>query len=294
MRRGFSMIELIMTMVLMGILAGGAYISITKLYAKKAKVKAINELSLDSSRISSQISALLAYRIPASTIGYDMQTGTFESIYTMSQAYSTLEWIGEDFESYKAKQYSGFVDFDASDKTTARIASPNSDIDTILAEDNNTALIFAGSFDEGDIDYGSTFINDFGWYHHTASLVYPIHNASQDSNITLLVKPTAIYEKYYLASSAYAITRAADVNATCNLPSGQITDNTLLLYYNYKPWLGETFCQDANVTILSTEAKGFSVDFINGNLQFNLTLQRVVKKPGKDLNVTISKEKVVF
>ena len=142
MRRGFSMIELIMTMVVMGILAGGAYISISKLYTKKAKVKAINELSFDSSRISNQISALLAFRIPASVIGYDMQTGTFESIYTMSQTYNTLEWIGQDFESYKAKRYSGFIDFDASDKSTATLSSPNSDIDAILTEENNTALIF--------------------------------------------------------------------------------------------------------------------------------------------------------
>ena len=294
MRKGFSMIELIMTMVIMGILASGAYISVSKLYTKKSKSKAISELSLDSSRISSQISALLAYRVPASVIGYDMQNGSFESIYALTQEYGALEWIGQDFEQYRAGRYSGFIDFDACDKTTLLLHSPNTDIDSIIGDDNDTALIFAGAFDEG-MGYGSGFLDSFGWHHHDSAQVFSINNDSTDNNITLLRQPDALYEKYYLASSAFAITRKADVNASCNFPADvTLDDNALLLYYNYKPWLGETFCKDANVTVLSTEARGFTVDFINGNLQFNLTLERSVRKSGKDLNITISKEKVVF
>ena len=292
MRRGFSMVELIMTIVLMGILAGGAYISLSKLYTKRAKTKAISELSLDSTRISSQISSLLAYRIPSSVIGYDMSDESFESIYTMSHQYGILEWIGQDFENYKAKYYSGFVDFDACDPVQDMLISPDTNITKILAQDSDTALLFSGSFDEG-VGYDSDFNESFGWHGHGASKVFSINPASTDDNITLLTKPDTIYEKYYLTNSAFAIARAADVNASCR-SSLETTDDTLLLYYNYKPWLGETFCADANVTILSEETSGFEVDFINGSLQFNLTLEREIKKSGKNLHVKISKEKVVF
>ena len=289
MRRGFSMVELIMTIVLMGILAGGTYISLTKLYTKRSKAKAISELSLDSVRISNQIAALLAYRIPASVIGYDMSNGKFESIYDMSQEYGVLEWISQDFENYRAKNYSGFIDFDASNADTKMLFSPDTNISKIL----DVALVFAGSFDEGEGGYSSNFDESFGWHEHNSSALFTINPASMDENITLDIKPETIYEKYYLTSTAFAIARAVDVNASCRQDL-QTKDDTLLLYYNYRPWRGETFCDDANITILSNEASGFSLDFVNGNLQFNLTLKREIRKPGKNLIVKISKEKVVF
>jgi len=288
-RSGFSMVELVTTIVLMGILSGGTYISLSKLYTKKSKAKAISELSLDSARISNQISALLAYRIPATVIGYDMSNGNFESIYSMSQQYGVLEWIGQDFENYRAKNYSGFIDFEACDANTNMLFSPDTNITNIP----DASIIFAGSFDEGEVGYSSDFNESFGWHNHNASQIFTINNASKDENITLDTKPNTIYEKYYLTSSAYAIARAEDVNATCR-QSLETKENTLLLYYNYKPWLGETFCDDGNVTILTNEARGFEVDFIDGTLQFNLTLEREIKKPGKNLIIKISKEKVVF
>ncbi len=292
MRRGFSMIELIMTIVIMGILAGGTYISLSKLYTKKAKVKAISELSFDSSRISTQIASLLAYRVPSTVIGYDMSDGSFESIYALSQQYGVLEWISRDFENFREKNYSGFIDFDASDKNSLRLNSPDTDIDTILAQDRNTSLLFAGSFDEGEVAY-EDFTELFGWHEHNASQIFLINPASSDENITLTKKPETIYESYYLTNTAFAIARAADVNESCKA-SLTTNDNTLLLYYNYKPWIGETFCADADVTILSNEVSAFEVNFIDGNLQFKLTLEREIKKPGKNLVVKISKEKVVF
>jgi len=288
-RSGFSMVELVTTIVLMGILSGGTYISLSKLYTKKSKAKATSELSFDSARIANQISILLSFRIPATVIGYDMSNGTFESIYTMSQEYGVLEWISQDFENYRAKNYSGFIDFELCDANTNMLFSP----DTNISKIPDAALIFAGSFDVGDVGYGSDFSESFGWHKHNASQLFTINNASKDENLTLDTKPNTIYEKYYLASSAFSIARAEDVNATCR-ESLDTKDNTLLLYYNYRPWLGETFCDDANVTILSNEVSGFEVDFINGNLQFNLTLEREIRKPGKNIIVKISKEKVVF
>jgi len=290
-KTAFTMVELIMTIIIMGILAGGTYISLEKLYTKSAKSKAISELSFDTTLISNQISALLSYRVPSTVIGYDSNSSKFVSIYNLDKEYNILEWIGTDFERYKAGVYSGFVDFRKSDKDTNMIYSPDtSDI-------NSSALIFAGSFDEGGVVYSDEFNNSFGWYGNSSHEIFEINSTSTDQELGLTTAPSKIYEKYYLLKSAYAIAKYDENISSCNSLSNsniEATESSLLLFYNYKPWKGETFCDDADVTILSNETSGFEIEFVNENLQFNLTLQRVIRKRGKDLTIQISKQKVVF
>ena len=291
MKRAFTMVELIMTIIIMGILAGGTYISLAQLYTKSAKSKAISELSFDSTLISNQISALLSYRVPSTVIGYDSNTSNFISIYILDKQYNILEWIGTDFERYKAGKYSSFVDFEKSDKDKNMIYSPDT------TDINSSALIFAGSFDEGGVVYGDDFNNSFGWHGNSSNKIFEINATSTGNELGLSTPPSKIYEKYYLLKSAYAIAKYDNNISSCtSIVNSSITatDKTLLFFYNYKPWKGETFCNDANVTILSNETKGFEIDFVNGNLQFNITLEREIRKKGKDLQIQISKQKVVF
>ncbi len=299
MRKAFTMVELITTIVIMGILAGGTYISLANLYTKSAKSKAISELSFDSTLISNQISALLSHRVPSTVIGYDAQTGSFESIYDMSANYTIFEWIATDFEEYRAKKYSSFVDFDKSDKDINMIYSPDTNISTISSD----ALIFAGAFDEGGVVYGSDFNDSFGWHGNSSDMIFDINSSSSGNEIRLTSKPSKIYEKYYLLKGAFAIARYADINQSADCLSDlniALGDNTLLLFYDYYPYKGKTFCADTSgdingsVTILSNEVQGFELDFVNGNLQFNLTMQREIRKRGKDLTIQISKQKVIF
>ncbi len=302
-RSAFTMIELIMTIVIMGILAAGAYVSVSKLFYKSSKTKAISDLSLESTLVSTQITGLLKNRIPSTVIGYDSANANFESIYTITSSYPILEWIGVDYDSLKRGDYSGFVDFDKCDKSQNLIYSPSSDVNA-----TNRALIFAGAFDEGSIVYDEADFNaSFGWHSNSAKKIFDLNQTtSSGKNIYLSTTPEVIYEKYSLVKSAFAIARYNDVksDAVCisdlNL-SNKLGEKTLFLFYDFKPWKGESFCADPNalqqsgkVTILSNEASGFEVDFVNGNLQFNLSLSKIVRKPGKDLNITISKQKVVF
>jgi len=288
MTKAFTMVELIMTIVIMGILAGGTYVSLASLYTKSAKSKAISELSFDTTLISNQISSLLAYRVPSTVIGYDANKSDFVSIYNLDTSYPILEWIGTDFERYMAGKYSGFIDFAKSDKNKNMIFSPDThDI-------NGSALMFAGSFDEGDVVYDEEdFNNSFGWHGNTHHKIFEINATSTGSELGLTSPPSKIYEKYYILKSAYAIAKYDDNISSC-VDTMYQKENMLLLFYNYKPWKGENFCDDANVTILSTEAKGFEVDFVDGNLQFSLTLEREIRKKGKNLKIQISKQKVVF
>ncbi len=292
-----------MTIVIMGILAAGAYISVSKLFYKSSKTKAISDLSLESTLVSTQITGLLKNRVPSTVIGYDSTNANFESIYTITSSYPILEWIGVDYEGLKNGDYSGFIDFDKCDKNQNLIYSPSSDVNA-----TSRALIFAGAFDEGSIVYDEADFNtSFGWHSNSANKIFDLNETtSSGTDIYLLNKPEVIYEKYSLVKSAFAIARYNDIksDASCindlNL-SNNIGERTLFLFYDFKPWKGESFCADPNslsqsgkVTILSNETSGFEVDFINENLQFNLSLSRTIRKPGKDLNITISKQKVVF
>ncbi len=299
--RAFTLVEMITVIVVLGILSVGTFVSLKHLYVRVSKSKAIGELSLDSQIVVNQISSMLYDRVPSSVIGYNDTTDTFESIYSLSSTYHVLEWIGLATESLKKRDYSGFVDLDDSNGTSKTIVSPDTDV-LLLAQSTqkkfdiatnvfNTdvvGLVFAGTFDDGSIVYSNDFNSTFGWHGNSANRVFGISNTSSGKNIVLKTKPNKIYEKYYIVDSAYAIARGDDIN--CRSDANE-TD-TLYLFYNYRPWKGEDFCHDANVTVLSKEVSGFEIDLLNGSIFFNLTMKRNIK--GSENNVTISKQKVVF
>lgn len=303
--KAFTLIEMIISIVILGILSAGTFVSIKHLYLRVAKSKAMSDLSLDSQVIVDQISALLYDRVPSSVIGSnDDSRDDFKSIYNVTTDFKILEWVGTSSEALKAGYYSGFVDLDGSNRgtnTTKTDIFNEQNITNILVDKfgltnnvlNSTAIIFTGAFDNGVL---SDINSSFGWHNTNHNLVYTI-NSVNDNNITLAIRPDEIYEKYYLVDSAYAIARGKDVNLSkpimqdLNATFKNVGDNTLFLFYNYRPWKNETF-YDGNVTILSKEAKAFEVGLINDSIYFNLTLQRHIK--GSDNNVTISKQKVVF
>ncbi|HIP19954.1 MAG TPA: type II secretion system protein [Sulfurimonas sp.] len=275
--RGFTLVEMIMVIVIMGILSAGTFVSLKHLYQRVAKSKALSELSFDSQIIVDQIAALLYDRVPSRVWGYEVNAVNPAQIYEITGSdFKILEWYGTATEAMKAKYYSGFVDMDASDRDTNTTVSYDINKTALIGmmtkkfvSAGKYALIFAGSFDFGDANNTSNYV------------VKTIN----DHNITLENRPKEIYEKYYLVDSAYAIARGDDINCSDTNQS-----NTLYLFYDYRPWQNKTIC-DGNHTILTKEAKAFEIGIINDSLYFNLTLSR---KIGIDTNVTISKQKVVF
>jgi len=301
--RAFTLIEMIMVIVILGILSAGTFVSLKHLYLRVAKSKALSELSLDSQIIVNQISSLLYDRVPSSVIGYDDNTSKFESLYSLSSTYNILEWIGVGVESFKRGDYSGFVDLDDSNASSLTIISPDTNV-ALLAQstqkkfgitnnifnDDIVSIVFAGTFDDGSIVYSSDFNSSFGWHGNSSNKIFGIDTSSSGKNIVLKTKPNEIYEKYYIVDSAYAIARGNDIN--CRSDANE-TD-TLYLFYNYRPWKGESFCSDADVTTLSKEVSGFEIDLLNGSIFFNLTMQRNIPKRANENSVIISKQKVVF
>lgn len=311
MRRthAFTLIEVIVTIVILGVLSAGTFVSLEHLYLRSAKSKALNELSMVSQISLDQLSAMLYERVPSSVIGYNPTINTFQSIYAVDTNFTILEWIGTASEAHKLRAYSGFADIQASLKPKLSSIGVNTSLLTLTQgqkfQDGNISklgLMFAGSLDDGALYYSNEFNTTFGWHgNHTSTQIYDF-SLLNDGNISFTsTTPAEIYEKYYLLDSAYAVARGADVNASlCPTLQASTNEDTLFLFYNYRPWKGETFCADTgsfglksgNVTVLTPQVSGFQAGVINGTIYLNLTMNKVIR--GSENNVTISKQKAVY
>ena len=305
-KKAFTMVEIIVVIVIMGILSLGTLVAVKHLYLRAAKTDAINTFSSNSQIVLNQISMLLYNRVATSVIGYNPSSRDFQSIYNLDLDgnFTVLEWIGTASEALKKRDYSGFIDLDASDKNSKTLVSFDVNVNDLntteydkFGPNADFALVFAGAFDTGVID--GDFNNSFGWHGNDHNLTYDISGIN-DNNITLSLRPQEIYEKYYIVDSAYAIARGQDINiSTCRVKTDIDTNNTLYLFYNYRPWRGETFCadpngngQEGNVTVLSKNVTAFKTGMLNDSIYFELTMSKKIR--GSENNITISKQKVVF
>ena len=317
-KKSFTLIELIFVVVIVAFLSVATFKALQAIVVRSYKAKETTRLSLESQMVANQISELLKDRVPATVIGYYPDSHNFEYIGDLtSQQHPprVLEWIRRAKEAYLNRDYSGFIDLKKSDKDSNRIFSPDtngSKIDSDIKNKFNTNsdiynqnlvnLIFAGSFDRGSSDI-SDYNNSFGWHGHDSNNSFDI-SIDDDGNITITdkVQPKFIYEKYFLVDSAYAIARKADLNATdwhcsSDLNWSDLSDNTLLLFYNYRPWKGETFCADnngtreGNVTILMKNVSGFRFDEKDYTIRISLDINKSIKGSSP---IHLSKMKVVF
>ena len=316
-KKAFTLIEVIYVIVILSFVLIGGFQIISKLYERNYIVKTTTNLEFNTQTLLDQISGMIYYRVPLSVIGYNPKTDDFKYIEEIEEdeEYLVLEWIGYLNEAMVERNLSGFVDLYESVKPTIKAVDFNSTfVDTILknkfkSSDKNltelSAIIFAGSFDIGEEIALNYYNNSFGWHGNNAKLIYKIDEYTQDSSDCYLtlkesngseIESATIYEKFYLVDSAYAIALKKDLNISkwnCNISFDKFKDNDLLLFYNYRPWKGETFCGDGgdgNVTLLASNIKAFNVKKVNYHLKFNVSM---FKSKG-DINITISKQKVTF
>jgi prepilin-type N-terminal cleavage/methylation domain-containing protein len=309
MRRGVTLIELIITLVIASILSIGMFTAIKTVAVQSQKAKARSIHSLDTQTALDQIAALFYHRVPQSAIGYNASTGNHYGLSEISDKTTTLEWLGTFNEVVLDENVSGFVDMASSSKANLLLHSPGTNTSNLeiqlqtkwgnpsLSFDNNdTALVFAGSLDQGVLG------GRFGWHGKDASDVLTFSGDSNASIFALKSDPIRIYEKYYLVDSAYAVTRSqhvAELNATCfNDLRLRDLNNTLLLFYNYRPWKGETFCGDnrgnptGGVTILAENIIYFRVETSGVSVRISIEAEENIN--GSETPVRISKQKVVF
>ena len=274
-------------------------------------------LNFQTQQVVDQIGNLLYYRVPLTAIGYNQKTGDYKYIgyITKDDNYTIFEWFDESFDIERDLTFSGFADLYASKKPILKAIDFNAtDINQTLKnkfnnnEDfkNLVGLLFAGTFDRGDEGALSDYNNSFGWHGGKAKYVFIINSYKQTGNDTNLslrnydgseINHTRVYEKFYLVDTAYALALKKDLNSSewnCSEYNFSKLDKyDLLLFYNYRPWKGETFCGDGgkgNVEILAKNIRGFYIKALNAHLEIFVksTYSR------GDVTIKVSKQKVVF
>lgn len=303
-RKAFTMLELVMVMVIMGIVASIGTDIVASLYENYMKTRTIERLQSQTELVLDQIANRLQYRIKDSVIARkdDGNLGNYRPLPSANADDTILEWIGKDNEGVLGEYngtvvvpgWSGFIDLDSNDtnRTIAppRVKTRGSRLDyadnTIIAlSDNNVsltagaakhpALIFKGK-DTYDIrDYG------LGNDGHNA-YTYRVQRNGTDVLEFIGNIPTDIYEQYDLAWSAYAI-----------VPQGNdVNDFNLTMHYNYQPWENEDYTWVTGV-LLVEHVSTFKFTQVGDTIRIKLCI-RDANRSGSDLDFAFCKEKVVY
>lgn len=285
MRRGYTLIEIIITIAITGILSIGMFKAFEAITVRSEKAKTLTNLSIDSQSALDQISFLLYNRIPQSIKGCTDQSDTScETFSATTTGKTILSWYGMASESYhQTYDYSGFIDMERSSKPV--LYSPGTSINTIVINErnkwNNSAfdatylhLSFAGTFDTGSNAEADLVSNQ-----NLADSIILDESAGH-------TVPDTIYEKYYLADTAYAVTRKA--NDPCGLSGYEAND--LILFYDFRPWKGQNMCNGKSA-LIAKNVSTFRVQYLDGTYRIGLDMNQSIRGSS---GVHLSKQKVVF
>lgn len=260
-RKAFTLFELVMVIVVLGIIASIGSDIISSMYQNYLRTRAINRLEAQTEIVLEQITKRLSHRIKRST-GVYRATVAAPSVVPLRNANSNdriLVWIGASEESRLGgwvgaptnrfvPGWSGFIDLNSTntDRAAQTIETPGSRLnfagniinaltngDVTMANGRAAIMMKTPPVDDADISRYWTNVN---------SDYTTIVTSGTNTNFALpatdrLADYTGngqrdIYEQYYLSHSAYAIVPSA-VDAVTG-------DFTLTLRYNFQPWNGET------------------------------------------------------
>jgi len=299
MKKAFTMIELVMVIVILGIVASIGSEIVLSLYNNYLRTRTINQLEIQTEIVLEQIAKRLQYRIKLSTIAR-RGNGTFIPLSNSDNSYAIIEWIGYSNESLLSAPpgWSGFIDLNDGNTTRPRLKTSDSNLsfasDTMSALTNGSIDLTAGR--EAALIFQTVYnAVDFGWDQNnnntdgiaTVKVTRNVGNIdileiSNDTNI-----PDEIYEHYFLAHSAYAI-----------VPSNfNSTDFNLTLRYNYQPWLGQNY--DSNLvntygnSTLAEHVSLFQFKQDDTVIRLKLCLHDN-NETGTGDRIAICKEKVVY
>lgn len=262
-RAAFTLLELIFVIVIMGILAKFGVELLSQAYQNFIFSSVNNRLQSQSEAAVETIASRLQYRIKDSVIAREADDDFFGLAgYTADNA-PILEWVATDIDGFRGStsvlpHWSGIIDLDLSSSTT--LVSPGTDtaaLNTLIgvlsnggSGINNAAIYFIGS--NSDITTGYGWDTAVGAITTQNEAMHPIRSngvANQfvptngatgaDNNFT----GVDVYEYYQLAWTAYAV-GITDYNATGN------DTGTLMLYYDYQPWEGESYANAKNAVLM--------------------------------------------
>ena len=307
MKRAFTLLELIIVIVILGIIAMMSFNAIMNIYSNYFQTRTVNELETQTEIALEQISKRLEHRIKPSVIARK-PSGGFLSLndirVNLNSGYEILEFIPYAYEifndvasgSNKAGRYSGYVDLANSSPATGLI-SPGSNFTTEVIEtikDLTCKDDASGCVDFENKDGGVVAIfsdvyydvqNSFGYKDNLNLDIAKVGVKSTDGN-TLEISGFAnkqISEQYHLAYTANAIVpeQSADPKDTAN----GVFD--LNLYYDYRPWMGQGYKNGEKATLAKNVTRFVFIEK-NGVIVLKLCMR------AKNSEITICKSKAVY
>ncbi len=278
MRKGFTLLELVFVIVIMGILSMFGTELILKTYENYVYSNTLNRLSSQSEMAVKQIANRLQYRIKDSTVARisNSATDTAVPIGSITGNEYVLEWIGTDIDGWRgtgAPEWSGFIDLDDTDTNATQLSTPGTQYTS-----ESGAIFFIGS----DVDLTSNFGWDANITDQTAAM-HPVSFTTVGTKPFIVSARTGdfssavggVYEFYQFSQSAYAV---------------YLNDTTHKLYFysEYKPWDGEEM-SDGEENLIMENVSSFTFIALG-----DILVIQVCTSVTEESEYAICKEKTVF
>ena len=301
-KKAFTLLELILVIIVMGIIAIMGTDILTNLYEGYMRSYSINRLESQTTTILNQIVKRLQYRIKDSVIAMK-PSGVYRALDdpALDTTYTILAWIGTDNEGFKGQYdntknfsvpgWSALIDLNSSQTDKSQVKTPGSTLsiaDSIInslskgevnlsGASNTPALIFKGFYHSDRPAFGWSGSGDHNY-------TYNVQRNGDDilvfSDSTQANAAKEVYERYAIVWSAYAI---VPVSTGAN-------DMNLTLYYNFQPWEGETY-HNGKSTVLAEHVSSFRFKQIGQTLRLKLCIHDD-NKSGFDF--AVCKERAIF
>ena len=309
MKRAFTLLELVVVIVVLGIIAMMSFNAIMNIYSNYVQTRTVNELETQTEIALEQISKRLEHRIKPSVIARKTD-GAFlalnDSGVNLNAEYEILEFIPYAYEifndvpsgSNKAGRYSGYADLAKSSPATGLI-SPGSNFSTEVVEtikdltcreDTNATCVDFTKKDGGVVAiFSDVYYNvqdSFGYKGDITKLDIAKVGVKRTDGNTLEISGFGgkqISEQYHLAYTANAIVpeQSADPKDAAN----GVFD--LNLYYDYRPWMGHGYKNGEKATLAKNVTR-FVFTEKNGVIVLKLCMR------AKNSEITICKSKAVY
>ena len=320
MKRAFTLLELVVVIVVLGIIAMMSFNAIMNIYSNYFQTKTVNELETQTEIALEQISKRLEHRIKPSVIARKTD-GEFLALndnrVNLDANYEILEFIPYAYEIFndvisldtndhvieqggKAGRYSGYADLAKSSPATGLI-SPGSNFttgvvetikDLTCREDTSATCVDFKNKDGGVVAiFSDVYYNvqsSFGYSNGTVPVSLDIAKVGVKSTDgdTLEISGFAnkqISEQYHLAYTANAIVpeQSADPKDAAN----GVFD--LNLYYDYRPWMGQGYKNGEKATLAKNVTRFVFIEK-NGVIVLKLCMR------AKNSEITICKSKAVY
>lgn len=330
-RKAFSLIEVILVLVILGIVSSIGSSIIVQVYESYIVQNALYKVSTKTELVANQLVNRLSYSIPSSTISkvtnndgsWDLALGSpieggvggvlandsnwirLKNIMWGTSVYRTIEWIGYDNDSFSAATIPGWsgvsnystasennLSTPGSDLALAKIIMTNLSEDKVqLTEDEPAALFFKT---KGDVYKTS---NPISRYSPSCMGLIDINTSCVfpvriGVSNTELVFPNAQEKR---VSERYALAWSAYAVVPENptdIDGDGIPDLwDLFLYYNYQPWNNENYKDHGSKKLLMHNVSVFKFTKNGGVIQFKLCASSQISS---DNYISTCKEKVVL